>query len=104
LLVAASEEWRRHASSAQLVMRLEDRDQLMERIRVHISDLMHMFARYGRDDVDRPALLNYVIDYRSGGMFLLLKSCASRRTCSKTATLLLHLRPAGAQHTETAAT
>ena len=63
-----------HANSLQLVMRLEDRDQLMERIRLHISDLMHMFIRYGREEIASPPLLGYVIDYRSGGMFLLLKS------------------------------
>ncbi len=74
LLVAAFVEWQRHAGSLRLVMRLENRDQLIERIRIHISELMSMFARYGREDVGTPPLLGYIIDYRSGGMFLLLKS------------------------------
>jgi AcrR family transcriptional regulator len=74
LLSAAFKEWQRHADTLRLVMRLEDRDQLMERIRLHISDVMTMFARYGREDVGSPPLLGYIVDYRSGGMFLLLKS------------------------------
>jgi AcrR family transcriptional regulator len=74
LLVAAFVEWQRHAGSLQLVMRLDNRDQLMERIRLHISDVMSMFARYGREDVTTSPLLSYIIDYRSGGMFMLLKS------------------------------
>jgi AcrR family transcriptional regulator len=74
LFVAAFEEWQRHAASLELVMRLEDRDRLMHRIRLHISGLMHLFTRYGRDDIASPPLFGYVIDYRSGGMFLLLKS------------------------------
>jgi hypothetical protein len=64
----------RRASSLRLVMRLEDHEQLLEGIRLHISDLMHMFTQYVREDISAPPLLNYVIDYRSGGMFLLLKS------------------------------
>ncbi|MCO8274012.1 TetR family transcriptional regulator C-terminal domain-containing protein [Actinoplanes sp. TRM 88003] len=74
LLIEAFTQWRRHSDCLQLVMRLENQDQVMDRIRLHVGDVMTMFARYGREDVGNPPLLGYVVDYHSGGLFRLLKS------------------------------
>jgi AcrR family transcriptional regulator len=75
LLTTTFDEWARHADSLRLALQIEDKDQVIERIRVHVADLMDAFAQYGREDVVAyPMHHEYVVDFITGGVYMLLRS------------------------------
>jgi AcrR family transcriptional regulator len=74
LIAASFAEWARHACSLAIAMQIEDKDQVMERMRVHVADLMDMFARHGRDEVVASPMREYLVDFFTGGVYMLLRS------------------------------
>jgi AcrR family transcriptional regulator len=74
LLTTTFDEWARHADSLGLALQIEDKDQVIERIRVHVADLMDAFAQYGREDVVAYPMHEYVVDFITGGVYMLLRS------------------------------
>src|SRR5260370_32991554 len=43
-------------------------------MRVHVADLMDAFAQYGREDVAASPMHEYVVDFFTGGVYMLLRS------------------------------
>ncbi len=43
-------------------------------MRVHVADLMDGFAQYGREDVIASPMHEYVVDFFTGGVYMLLRS------------------------------
>ena len=74
LLVTTFAEWAAHADSLGLALQIEDKDHVIERLRVHVADLMDAFAQYGREDVVAYPMRDYVIDFITGGVYMLLRS------------------------------
>jgi AcrR family transcriptional regulator len=74
LIAASFAEWTRHASALGLALQIEDKDQVIDRIRVHVADLMDAFAQYGREDVLATPMHDYVVDFFTGGVYMLLRS------------------------------
>lgn len=72
LLAASFAEWARHAGSLGLALQIEN--QLIARMRIHIADLMDAFAQHGREDVIAHPMHDYVVDFITGGVYMLLRS------------------------------
>jgi AcrR family transcriptional regulator len=67
-------EWAGHAGSLRLALQIEDKDHVIERIRIHVADLMDAFAEHGREDVVAHPMHEYVVDFYTGGLYMLLRS------------------------------
>jgi AcrR family transcriptional regulator len=74
LLATSYAEWARHATSLRLALQIEDKDHLIERMRTHTADLMDAFAQHGREDIIQHPMHDYVVDFVTGGMYMLLRS------------------------------
>jgi hypothetical protein len=74
LLATTFAEWAAHADSLRLALQIEDKDQVIERIRLHVDDLMDAFVQYGREDVIAYPMHEYVVDFVTGGVYMLLRS------------------------------
>jgi AcrR family transcriptional regulator len=74
LISALFAEWARHAGSMALALQIENKDQVIGRIRVHIADLMDAFARHGREEVVVSPMHEYLVDFYTGGVYMLLRS------------------------------
>ncbi|MFK0259667.1 TetR/AcrR family transcriptional regulator [Streptomyces sp. NPDC090445] len=77
LLATTFSEWATHSDSLALALQIEDKDHVIERIRLHISDLMQAFDRYGREDTSASPTheyREYVADFLAGGVYMLLRS------------------------------
>jgi AcrR family transcriptional regulator len=74
LLATTFAEWAGHADSLGLALQIEDKDRVIERLRVHVADLMDAFAQYGREDVVAYPMRDYVVDFITGGVYMLLRS------------------------------
>jgi AcrR family transcriptional regulator len=74
LLVTTFAEWAAHADSLGLALQIEDKNHIIERLRVHVADLMDAFAQYGREDVVAHPMHDYVVDFITGGVYMLLRS------------------------------
>jgi AcrR family transcriptional regulator len=74
LIAATFAEWARHAGALGLALQIQDKDQVIARMRVHVADVMDAFARYGREDVIAHPMHEYVVDFFTGGVYMLLRS------------------------------
>jgi AcrR family transcriptional regulator len=74
LLASTFAAWAEHSDSLCLALQIQDKDHVIERLRVHIADLMDAFAQHGREDIIAHPLREYVIDFITGGMYMLLRS------------------------------
>jgi AcrR family transcriptional regulator len=74
LLATTFAEWAGHADSLGLALQIQDKDHVIERLRVHIADLMDAFAQYGREEVVAYPMRDYVVDFITGGVYMLLRS------------------------------
>jgi len=74
LLATSFAEFARHATSLRLALQIADKDELIERLRVHISAVMDAFAQHGREEVMRHPMHDYVVDFMTGGTYMLLRS------------------------------
>jgi AcrR family transcriptional regulator len=74
LLATSYAEWARHATSLRLALQIEDKDLLIKRMRVHTADVMDAFAQHGREDVIAHPMHDYVVDFITGGVYMLLRS------------------------------
>ncbi|MFF4120490.1 TetR/AcrR family transcriptional regulator [Streptomyces sp. NPDC001714] len=74
LLATTFAECAANADSLALALQVENTEHIIERIRVHIDDLMRAFGEYGREDVIGNAPFEYAVDFVAGGVFMLLRS------------------------------
>jgi AcrR family transcriptional regulator len=74
LLATSYTEWARHAASLRLALQIEDKDVLIERMRAHTADVMDAFAQHGREDIIPHPMHEHVVDFVTGGMYMLLRS------------------------------
>jgi AcrR family transcriptional regulator len=74
LITATFDQWARHGHSLGLALQIEDKDHFIERLRVHIADLMDAFAHHGREEVVAYPMRDYVEDFITGGVYMLLRS------------------------------
>lgn len=74
LLAATYAEWARHADSLRFALQVEDKDHVIQRLRLHVADLMAAFARYGQEDVVAYPMHEYIVDFITGGVYMLLRS------------------------------
>jgi AcrR family transcriptional regulator len=74
LLLVSFTEWAKHTGSIRLALQVEDKDHIMDRVRIHVADLMDRFAQHGREDVVRHPIHEYHVDFITGGAYMLLRS------------------------------
>jgi AcrR family transcriptional regulator len=74
LLATTFAQWAAHGHSLRLALQIEDKDHFIERLRVHIADLMDAFAQYGRQEVVAYPMREYLADFITGGVYMLLRS------------------------------
>jgi AcrR family transcriptional regulator len=74
LLAITFAELAGHASSLRLALQIADKDELLERLRVHVCAVMDAFAQHGREEVITHPMRDYVVDFMTGGTYMLLRS------------------------------
>lgn len=69
--------WGKEAAAWQIALQLENKDLLMTRLRRHMAEIMAEFAAYPNSNITQHPLHEYVVDFVTGGMYMLLRRWAS---------------------------
>lgn len=74
LVMTSFQLWGREAKAWQVAWQIENKDLLLTRLRRHMATLMAEFAAYpGSNITQHPAMHEYVVDFVTGGVYMLLR-------------------------------
>ena len=74
LLATTFDEWFKRTRSLQLALQTQDKDQVIDRIRLQVADLIAACAQQGHFDILATPINDYTIDYIAGGVYMLMRS------------------------------
>ena len=76
LVMTSFELWGKEAQAWQVAMQFENKDLLLARLRGHMAALMAQFAAYPGSNITQHGLHEYVVDFVTGGVYMLLRRWA----------------------------
>lgn len=76
LVTTSFKIWGAQAQAWQMAFQLENKDLLLSRLRRHMAAMMEAFAAYPGTNITKHALNEYVVDFVTGGVYMLLRRWA----------------------------
>lgn len=77
LVMISFQLWGKEAKAWQVALQIENKDLLLSRLRRHMAVLMAEFAAYpGSNITQHPLLHDYVVDFITGGVYMLIRRWA----------------------------
>lgn len=76
LVMTSFELWGKEAQAWQVALQLENKDLLLARLRKHMAQLMAQFAAHPGSNITQHGLHEYVVDFVTGGVYMLLRRWA----------------------------
>ncbi len=73
LVMSSFKVCKENAQAWQMAMQIDNKDMLMMRWRRHISAIMNEFAKQPSSNITQHALHDYVVDFMTGGVYMLLQ-------------------------------
>lgn len=68
--------WGKEAPAWQVALQVENKDLLLARLRRHMAAIMDEFAAYPSSNITQHPLNEYVVDFVTGGVYMLLRRWA----------------------------
>lgn len=80
LVTTSFQLWEKEAKAWQVALQIENKDLLLIRLRRHMAALMDEFAAYpGSNITQHPIMHDYIVDFVTGGVYMLLRRWAEER-------------------------
>ena len=94
LVMTSFQVWGKEAQAWQVAFQVENKDLLLSRLRHHMATMMAEFAAYPGSNITQHALHDYVVDFVTGGVYMLLRRWAEegmKRSAEQMGELAYHL-------------
>lgn len=94
LVMTSFQVWGKEAQAWQVAFQVENKDLLLSRLRRHMVTMMAEFAAYPGSNITQHPLHDYVVDFVTGGVYMLLRRWAEegmKRSAEQMGELAYHL-------------